>query len=318
MHTPAVKASGVAVLQIGGWSDAAVAGQFESQRVWGGKTVMGPWVHGNRSLPTVRHAGDTFDVNAEILRWFDHYARGMDNGAGKSEIVYYTQNAVPGTEWRKAANWTAASGVRQPFFLSGQALSSRAPAAGGKPVTYAQQEVKLFEGRYSPLRRMWEGNMSEADAKSLVHTGPVLAGNFQVTGTPTARLWVSTDTRDTNVFAILEDVAPDGKVSYVSDGRLRASWRKLNPTPWGPSSQLWHRGYAEDIKPMVPGQPTELAFDFFPVSYVFQKGHRIRLSIVTSIANKWQDPPMTDSKPVNLTLYQDARHPSKVELPIVR
>lgn len=43
----AIRDSGIAILQIGGWYDAAVLGQMQGQRLLGGKVIMGPWVHGN-------------------------------------------------------------------------------------------------------------------------------------------------------------------------------------------------------------------------------------------------------------------------------
>lgn len=100
--------------------------------------------------------------------------------------------------------------------------------------------------------------------------------------------------------------------------RLRASWRKFATPPWGKSPQLWHRGFAADIAPLTPGRATELAFDFFPVFYVFRRGHRVRVSIVTSLGERAQVPPLAGGRPVTLTLHRDAAHPSAIHLPIVR
>jgi predicted acyl esterase len=308
--------SGVHILQIGGWFDAAVAGQLEGQRLWGGRVVMGPWDHGIGMPSSASFPGDTFQVNAEALRWFDHHAKGLGNDPGEPGIVYYTVNADPGTEWRRADNWAAASGAKQTLYLADDALSAERPVAGAASVTYAGQDVELFEGMYSPLGRLWTGDMRATYAQSLVHTMAPLGADLEMTGTPSARLWVSADAADANVFAIIEDVAPDGTSRYVTDGRLRASWRKLATPPWGQSGQLWHRGFAEDIAPLELGKPAELAFDFFPVSYVFKKWHSLRLSIVSSIGEAYQAPPATEGRPVNLTIYRNAEHPSRIEVPV--
>ena len=159
--------------------------------------------------------------------------------------------------------------------------------------------------------------MSAASAQSLAHTFEPLTKDTEMTGTPTARLWISADAKDVNVFAVLEDMAPDGRSAYVTDGRLRASWRKLSKPSWGNSDQVWHRGYAEDLEPLAPGEPAELVFDFFPISYVFKQGHRPRVSLVTSIGEAYQAPPLAEGKAVTLTLYRDAKRPSVVELPVV-
>ena len=316
-HSDKVKASGVAILQIGGWFDAAVAGQFEGQRQWGGRVIMGPWIHGNRLGKDAKPLNADLDLNAETLRWFDFHAKGIRNGADQPAITYYTVNAPAGQEWRQAASWPPADRRKTTLYFTEGGLSRQNPAAAGAKAVYPQQQVRWFDGTYAPLARSWSGDMSAADAQSLAHTFEPLTRDTEVTGTPTARLWVSADARDVNVFAVLEDVAPDGRSTYVTDGRLRASWRKLNEPSWGKSDQAWHRGFAEDIEPLKLGEPAELVFDFFPISYVFKQGHRPRVSLVTSIGEAYQAAPLAEGKAVTLTLYRDATHPSAVELPIV-
>jgi len=309
----AIKASGIGVLQLGGWYDAAVAGQLEGQRLWGGRLVMGPWVHVNRpgEGSTFPEAG--IDLDDETLRWFDAYAKGIGQPR-KPSIRYYTMNAPAGREWREAATWPSYRKVRYHFAPDGT-LSRAAPARDAAPAVYAGRDVPWFGGKYMPLMRFWAGDMAATDAQSLTHTLAPLDRDTEVTGTPTAELWVSADTPDANVFAVLEDVAPDGRSTYVTDGRLRASWRAVAKPAWA-QGQTWHRGHAEDIKPLVPGEPTSLAFDFFPTSWVFKAGHRIRVSIVTSLGARYQDPTLAMGRTPHLTLYRDAAHRSSVNLPI--
>ena len=82
--------------------------------------------------------------------------------------------------------------------------------------------MRWFDGRYAPLARWWDGDMAAADRLSLTHTSAPLAHDTEVIGTPVARLWIASDDPDLNLYAVLEDVAPDGRSSYVTDGRLRA------------------------------------------------------------------------------------------------
>ncbi|MBB3957344.1 CocE/NonD family hydrolase [Novosphingobium sediminicola] len=302
VHTPP---KGVHVLQVGGWYDAAVAGQLESQRLWGGRLVMGPWVHGNRALPGMTQPNDTVVPDAEMLAWFDHYAKGK--GTVRSEVLYYTHNAPAGHEWRRAAHWLAIPSRKQALYLGEDALSG-APSKAG-PVLLDKPEAKLFDGQYAPLRRQWGGDMAGFNASASVHSGPVAAHDTEITGTPRAHLWISADRADANIYAVLEDVGPDGRASYISDGRLRASWRTVNKAPWGPSQQLWHRGYAQDLKPLQLGVPVAMDFDFFPISYVLKSGHRLRLAVTASIGEAYQ---AVDQGKV--TLYRDR---SSIELPVV-
>jgi len=318
-HANAIRKSGIAILQLMGWFDASVAGGFEGQKQWGGRIIMGPWVHGNNQPQGGAYANGTLNLNAEMLRWFDFYAKGIKNDADKTGgVFYYTINAPAGTEWREVAAWPP-KGLKTSYYLTAGRLAQEKPGADETRAVYPPQDVIWFDSpnSYSHLRRWWNGDMNDADAKSLSHTSNPLTSDMEVTGTPVAKFWISADAADINVFAVLEDVSPNGQSTYVSDGRLRASWRKLSKPDWGDSGQSYHRGFAEDITALKPGEPVELVFDFFPISYVFQKEHRLRVSIATSLGQDYQTPPLAGGKAAILTLYRDARHPSSVLLPVV-
>lgn len=309
--------SGVAILQLGGWYDAALAGQLEGQRLWGGELILGPWVHGNFIAPGPDFPDGTRNLDAETLRWFDHFAKGADNGAGRSGVLYYTVNARQGSHWQWVSHWPPPGESSRTYYLTPGGLATAPSAADAAPAVYAPRNVSWFDGHYQPLGRSWNGDMSATDAESLEETSASLAVDTQITGTPVAHLWISADAPDENVFAVLEDVSPSGRSTYITDGRLRASWRKLGSPPWGQSPEHWHPGHAKDIVPLTPGEPTELVFDFYPTSYVVRAGDRLRVSLATSLGKPWQAPPLDGGKPVTLTVYRDANHPSAITLPVL-
>lgn len=311
----ALKSSGVAVLQLGAWWDAGVVGQFAGHSYFGGRVVMGPWVHGN----TIPRGGDypngMIDLNAETLRWFDHYAKGVDNGADRSDVLYYTVNAPAGQEWRTAPRFRWNGDRMTKYYFGDDGLTTK--RVNATPITYAGRDVGVFDGRYQVLSRWYGGDMSAADAQSLSKTGPAFTADTEVTGAPLARLWISADTQDVNIHAFLEDVGPDGKSTFVTDGRLRASWRKAEPSPWRVREHVWHRGLEADLAPLNPGEPAELLFNLTPTSYVFRKGHRPRISIVTSMSLPFQAPPLAKGAQPTIQLYRSGRHASSVALPIM-
>lgn len=315
-YNAAIRDARVPVLSLGGWYDAALSGQFAAQNYWGGRVIIGPWAHGNGPVQGFDLPDANLDLNAETLRWFDFHAKGIQNGAEKPGVLYYTVNAPTGQEWRQGESWPWAGDRRETLYFGKDQLSATAPTTA-EPIIYAGRDVPWFDGAYAPLRHVWNGDMNAADAQSLSQTGAVLAHDTEMTGTPVARLWVSADTPDVNVFAVIEDVSPDGRSTYVTDGRLRASWRTLHPSPWGVEDHHWRRGNAADLVPLTPGEPAELVFDLYPISYVFKAGHRIRVSLVTSIGQDYQDPPLNGGKTPTLTLYRAGEHASRVDLPIV-
>lgn len=315
-HWQAIRDAGIPMLQIGGWYDAAVLGQMQGQRLWGGRVIMGPWVHGNGLPQGASFPNVTRDLLEETGRWFDHYGKGVANGAEVPGVTYYTVNAPQGQEWTRRANWPAVTEGQTSFYLSPAGLS-RTLVRAAAPATYAEQPVSWFAGRYEALSHWWNGDMAEDDRKMLGHQSGPLAADTRITGTPALRLWLSADTPDANLFAVLEDVAPDGRSTYVTDGRLRVASRKITQAPFPNSIQYWKPNYGSDQQPLKPGEVVEAAFEFYPISYVFRRGHRIRLSIATNTGKEYQAPPLNRGKAPTITILRDAAHPSQLLLPIV-
>ena len=303
-----VRGSGIEVLQLGGWFDAAVAGQLEAQRIWGGQLVMGPWVHGNRPPPGTYLPNADYDLFETTLAFFDRHAKGEPAGPAEPRVSWYTVNAAPGREWSTAAEWPRHP--RQTFVLGDGVLANT--AVNLSPAPLPDGDANWFGGAYSPLARWYKGDFGETNTASLLFAAAPFTADCEITGTPSADIWISADTTDTNLFAMLQDVAPDGTITYITDGRIRASWRKVDPLPFE-SQRIWHRGFAEDIEPIEPGVPTRLRFDFFPVSYVLKSGHHVQLSLTRSIGAEYQAPPGAPEGGV--TVLRDRDHPSRITLP---
>ena len=314
-HWQALRDAGIAVFQIGGWFDAATSGQIEGQRVFGGQLVMGPWTHGNRAPRDTAMSNAELDLTAETLAFFDHHAKGMAMSADAPAVRYYTVGAPAGEEWRSAASWPDLP--RRTLYLSADGtLSPSAPRADAAQAL-APGGARWFDGRYSALNRWYTGDFTATNAGSLLHESAALPTDTEITGTITAALWISADRADANVFAMLQDVAPDGSATYLTDGRLRASWRAEHALPWPDASRIWHRGYAEDLTPLTPGEPALLRFDFLPLSYVLREGHKLRLAITSGIGQTYDAPPMAGGEPIILTLHSGPDQPSALTVPMI-
>lgn len=270
-----VRASKIPVYVQGGWNDDFRAQGFIvlENLAQPTKLVIGPWGH--------CESGD-FSMTAEALRFFDYWLKQIDNGImSEPRIHYTTDNAPAGDEWRTARRWPLRPAVATKLFLSPAAgaaandhpLATRAPGNAG---------AVSFRVDYNAVcaRGTGLGATCPQDDRGATFTSAPLAADLEVTGLPLADLWVSSDATDGPLFAYLEDVAADGAIAMVSEGRLKASLRTLNPAPYKlPAGMPWHGFYQADVKPLLPGVPVRMVFELMPVSHIFKAGHRYRLTL---------------------------------------
>lgn len=161
-------------------------------------------------------------------------------------------------------------------------------------------------------------NGTELDQKGLTYTSDPLEADIEVTGHPIAHLWISSDNKDCDVMIFLEDVDPSGRSTYITDGRLRASLRTVNISPYNFLKLPWHRAYPADEKLLTPGEPVKLEIDMIPTPYVFKAGNRIRFAITGSQGRiydlKKQGSP---NAPTSISVYHEKSRESLVVLPVV-
>jgi putative CocE/NonD family hydrolase len=233
------------------------------------KLIFGPYGHcGWKEVAA--HTG--LSIQTEELRFFDYWLKGIHNGVmTEPAVTYYTYNAPPGTEWRQSPTWPLRNERRIAYYLSHGRLGVERPGSGGHDETTMGEPAAT-----SPIR------LTPAGGGIAYQTAPLEAAT-QVTGYPVARLWISADAADADVVAEIADVAPDGTSrSYQMVGRLRASQRKLAKAPYDDLDLPYHGFSSRDAQALAPGVPVELQFAMMPMSYIFPKGHRIRVTITFS------------------------------------
>ena len=153
------------------------------------------------------------------------------------------------------------------------------------------------------------------DRKALTYTTAVLANDIELAGHPIVHLWIKCSADDVDLFAYLEEVEPDGRSIYISEGCLRASHRRLNEPPHNRIGLPYQRSFAGDIE-SLPDEPCELVFDLYPTANLFEAGHRMRLSITCADCDNNQT---SQVNPVpEVIVYRDAERPSRILLPIYK
>jgi hypothetical protein len=116
-------------------------------------------------------------------------------------------------------------------------------------------------------------------------SAPVAAAT-EITGPIAAKLFVSSSTRDADLFLIVRVFSPDLKEvvfqgaidphTPIAQGWLRASHRKLDK-----KRSLPYRPYHthDTRQPLKPGEVVELDIEIWPTSIVVPPSHRIALTI---------------------------------------
>jgi putative CocE/NonD family hydrolase len=315
----AIAESGAAVLGVSGWLDGAYQHAaikrhlaLPSERSW---LQIGPWDHGGRqNVSPFDPAYQTdFDHDGEILAFFDAHLRGHGEDA-PPRVRWFTMGEE---RWESASSWPP-PGIdpRTWFFDRGERLVADAPIDGGADAYAVDPE--LGSGPSSRWRSLLGlaapvgyGGRAVLAARMRVWDSAPLDAPMTVTGHPLVHLWISADASDASVFVYLEDVAPDGRVTYVTEGELRAIHRRFTRVAeTGAPVRTFARG---DAAPMPSGEPSELAIDLLPVSYRFAAGHRVRVALAAADVDHFR--PIPDA-PRRIDVLRGGTHASRIVLPV--
>ena len=197
-------------------------------------------------------------------RFFGHFLKGQDTGWRRQPRVQL-QVRHPGERFvqRAEREWPLARTRWTKLYLDpgGHRLTSAAGVRAGR-VTYA----------------------GLGDGVTFL-TAP-LDEATEITGPVAARLWISSETRDADLFLVLRVFTPSlAEVTFqgaldphtpIAQGWLRASHRKLDPAltrPWRP----YHTH--DEIQPLTPGRVYEVDVEIWPTSIVVPAGHRVGLTV---------------------------------------
>src|SRR5262249_44098227 len=164
-----------------------------------------------------------FAMDAHMIRWFDHYLKGIDNGVERDPAVrYYVMGAVgeagaPGNEWRTASDWPVPAKSTPCYLEGGGKLSLEAPTA-------EEGATRLLAGPLHPAALPGRGFPGGSDARAFekqaevrTFTTDALKEPVEWTGKVRAELLVSSTAPDTDFIVRVSDVYPDGRSILIMD-----------------------------------------------------------------------------------------------------
>jgi putative CocE/NonD family hydrolase len=196
--------------------------------------IIGPWSHGgdvevDPLSPLTKSAAPSPKAQwEEVLAFMRFYL--LDAGHRPQPGVRYITLGA-GT-WRYSPHWPPEGLTTQRwYFTSNGRLDPAAPITESGTDDYSV-DFEVTSGastRWSTLDpSITYSNRAFVDSRLLSYTGPVLQEALEVTGTPLLNLYVSSTASDGAFHAYLEDLAPDGRVTYLTEGLLRAIQRRLS------------------------------------------------------------------------------------------
>lgn len=150
-----------------------------------------------------------------------------------------------------------------------------------------------------------------ADASLLTYTTAPIEADLRITGDPRVTLYLST-TGPGAVFVYLEDVAPDGRVTYLTEGVLGLAHRALAPAPY-PGAPPTHSFRRADLQPVPPNTVMPIELALAPTSARIRAGHRVRIAIAGADRDTF-GPPADPA--VQFTIARDASRATRLVLPI--
>ena len=264
------------------------------------KAIVGPW---NHSFPNEPDFGPQIEWRDQAVRWFDHWLKGRDTGVQQDpRLVIYMQHwhppdpnlqSVPG-EWRREDVWPPPDAKSTTFFMEANHTLSDSAAAPDK------HELKYIPSVGVEAGFWWGELLSDprpVDAFSLVYDSAPLQDEVAILGRPHARLRASASAPLADWFARLSDVAPDGTVTQITGAGLNGAQRDSMTEP----------------RDLEPGKVYSLDIEMHLTSWVFPKGHRIRVAISNAL---W---PMMLPTPYSMTtsLELGGSNGSRLVLPVV-
>ena len=264
----------------------------------------------------------------EIIRWYDHWLKGSDNGVEDDPAVRVW--IMGENKWREFDGWPVPETQWSAYYLhSWEKLDTKGHLPANQTFVNEPPDafVQMPPTQTNTIQRL--RYMTEPLADDTLVVGPI-----------SLTFWASLDEDDTNWIVILKDIGPDVSVQSarlgerelpempereLTRGWLKASRRALDPErskPWKP----WHRLSPETIKPVVPGEIEEYQVEILSTANLFTRGHRICLEIASldlseGVAGEtyaeYIPNHVCSSKTVLHKVFHNAEYPSHLLLPVI-
>ncbi|WP_299535486.1 CocE/NonD family hydrolase [Ulvibacterium sp.] len=261
--------------------------------------------------------------NDIYLKWFGYWLKGEDNGiTDMPKVQYY---AMGDNKWKSSDVWPLKNTTYKEYYLRSNGHANSRNGDGGISTISPGNEpfdsfvydpgnpVPTVGGPRGTSYTTPSGSIDQTPVEIrndvLVYTGEVLEEDLQVTGQLMAVFYVSSNAKDTDFTVKLVDVQPDGKAYNIQSSILRARYRE------GFTKKVW----------MEKDKVYKLEIDLNATSYMFKKGHRLRVQVSSSNfplydrnlntgGNNYDETEWVVAKNI---IHHSKRYPSHIVLPVI-
>ncbi len=292
-----IDASAVPIYAGAGWLDGANSNaavkRFLNYRSAGTKLILGPWDHDFINIsPFSRGGFSRFRVDREMLKFFDCHLKGIGPLEKDLPVHYFTLGQE---EWHGSKTWPPENRPAVYYLGAKHSLSKTASDSGFERYNVDDRTGSGKDGRWDCLL----GNIlldpypdrKKQDRLCLCFDSEQLEDDMVVSGSPSVNISIRTSGKDCSLFCYLEDIWPNGSVHYVTEGEVLCGDRlnaKVTPLY---KTVLPQRSFrASDYSTLEQGKVTRVDLELLPMSYLFKKGHRLRLSIAGQDRDHFKGP----------------------------
>jgi len=258
-------------------------------------------------------------VGLPVFLSFDMYKGKRKLAEHVKNLTFYIMGATgseastaPGNYWTTLEDWPAFTPTD--FYLAENGALAKEPGtASSQTYTYDPTNPVPTVGGNNLFLKCGPLDQSEVETRDdvLLFETDALASPLAVTGPLVATLFVGSSANDTDFTVKLTDVYPDGKSLLIQDGIVRMRWRNDASSPVA----------------MEPGKVYEAEVTLWNTSFVWNKGHKIRVAISSSNYPRFSANPNTGVglikeehvAPISAqnTVYFGAGQASRITLPVV-
>jgi uncharacterized protein len=282
-----------------------------------------------QTLPTYQAALAAFQNLPEIRVLFDNGAGSSPTGTSSAGDPYpgfeqdFSTFPVPGTmaqSWYLGPNGTLAG---QPPAKKGvNWYSSNASALPPTDYTGSSVESGGLWGNAS----QWQWNWKQSPVGSAVsYVSAPLTSNTTVIGGGAVYVWVRSSTPDVDLQATVSEVRPDGNETFVQNGWIRASERRLSTGSDNefdtPSTVLDPIPSFKETKvsSMPAGRFVKVAIPLYYEGHVYRAGSRVRLTMSAPNGTQpvWSFGQSVPSGTATVSIAFSTSKPSSLILPVV-